>query len=569
MPEPDYTYTMAQSADIYQNRPYYTDEYSNGKYDRVIELKTKRRKLENMLKDYYRRYRAYNAYMESRGGDWNDFEGRNDMGGLGLSPGDQSESAGWYFLGDTETVDECKRAALRDDKMYTRVVHYTPENGYRGNWKYGCYGSVPGSKTAKNPRFNSIGVTTADRTYWVDEPVASADVDAVIPPSAVTTAKNYNGWIYLGNYPQSSQDATNEFGLYGCKELAKNPAGPIAVKKRDGTSVNMSPAASYAQNQGFNTVLYLDKNFSTASLRGTCYGRTGEPVASNAIFLYKANTDATIGTDMVRGSIIWNQQVQSSATVIYISKTDLQNKAFTTGLRSMGKITIQDSKKSANYQSWTINGDPDYGQTGYIGVTVSPVQNTDYKFWSALNKSNVVVTITNDVAGATTSYQTRCTDNVEGDEGAQENENSGPPILKGQMAKDLRERYESILKFKREIDDQFQTIPEINDGLNMMLDKMMFDMQTKWEPEAWYYRDKLARLESDTNTLDESDSALVLNSFRYTYVLYAIYAALFVVGIIYIARADDYNAPSVRYVQYALFGSLLLWVAYHVADYNK
>jgi hypothetical protein len=569
MPAPDYTYTMAQSADIYQSRPYYTDKYSDGKYNRIIDLKEKRRRLETMIRDYYRRYRAYNAYMETRGGDWNEFAGRNDMGGLGLSPGEQSETAGWYYLGDTETVDECKRASLRDDKMYTRVIHYTPENGYRGNWKYGCYGSVPGSKTSTNPRFNSIGVTTVDRTYWVDEPVASADVEAVLPPTGTTNPVNYKGWVYLGNYPQSANDSTNEFGLYGCKELAKNPTGPVTIKKRDGTSVAMIPAAPYAKNQAFNTVLYLDKNFPTANLRGTCYGRTGAPVASNSIFLYKVNTESTIGAGIAKGGIVWNNATQSSATVLYISKTDLQNKAFTTGLRSRGKIIIQDPAKSANYQSWTINGDPSYGETGYVSVTVASAHDPDYKFWSALNKSSVVLTITNDVAGATTSYQTRCTDNVEGDEGGQENENSGPPILKGQMAKDLRERYDAIMNFKREIDDKFQPIPEIGDELNATLDKMIFDMQTKWEPEAWFYRDKLARLESDTNTMDESDSTVFLNSVRYTYVLYAIYAALFVVGIIYIARADDDNAPSVKYVQYALFGSLLLWLAYYVIDYNK
>jgi hypothetical protein len=565
---PDYTYTMAQSADIYQDRPYYTDKYSDGKYNRIIDLKQKRRRLETMIRDYYRRYRAYNAYMETRGGDWNEFAGRNDMGGLGLSPGEQSDTAGWYYLGDTETVDECKRASLRDDKMYTRVVHYTPENGYRGNWKYGCYGSVPGSKTSTNPRFNSIGVTTVDRTYWVDEPVASADVEAVLPPTGTTKPENYKGWVYLGNYPLAAA-GESEFGLYGCKELAKNPTGPVNIKQRDGRTVAMNPAAPYAKNQAFNTVLYLDNTYSKDVLRRTCYGRTGAPVASNAIFLYKVNTESITGAGIAKGGIVWNKATQSSSTVLYISKTDLQNKAFTPGLRSGGKIIIQDPAKSANYQSWTIAGDPNYADTGYVSVTVTSAHDADYKFWSALNKSNVVLTITNNVAGATTSYQTRCTDNVEGDEGAAENENSGPPILKGQMAKDLRERYDAIMKFKSEIDDKFQSIPEIGDELNATLDKMIFDMQTKWEPDAWLYRNRLAQLESDTNTMDESESTVFLNSVRYTYVLYAIYAALFVVGIIYIARADDDNAPSVKYVQYALFGSLFIWIAYHVNEYNK
>ncbi len=55
---------------------------------------------------------------------------------------------------------------------------------------------------------------------------------------------------------------------------------------------------------------------------------------------------------------------RGKSTVLYISKTDLQNKAKTSGIRSNGNIAIQDRKKSANYQTWTINGDPNYGEAG-------------------------------------------------------------------------------------------------------------------------------------------------------------------------------------------------------------
>jgi hypothetical protein len=333
---PDYTYTMAQNADIYQSRPYYNDEYSNGKYDRIIELKEKRKQLETMLRDYYRRYKMYNEYMKSRSGDWNDFLGRNDMGGLGMAPGDKSGTTGWYFLGNPSTVEDCKRAALRDDKMFTRIVHYTPENGYdsKGAWKYGCYGSVPGAKTSRNPRFNAIGVTTADRTYWVDEPVASVDRESVLPPTGTTNPVNYNGWVFLGTYPDSGKDSTNEYGLYGCKELAKDPSGSIVIKKAGGATATMVNAAIYAKSDAFNTVLYLDKDFPTSSLRGTCYGRKGAPVNSNTIFLYKANTEKIDKASIAEGGIIWNSQRQSTATAIYVSKTDLQYKTISSELNS-------------------------------------------------------------------------------------------------------------------------------------------------------------------------------------------------------------------------------------------
>lgn len=251
-------------APIYNNPSFYNDADSDGKYDRVIELQKLEKDLEEKVALYLVKHKEYTEYMGKRGGEWNDNRKRNDMGGLGLSPGDDNEDAGWFYLGDTDTLMECKRAALRDDKLYTRVVHYDPADGYRGNWKYGCYGSVQGSKTAKNASFNSIGVTTSDRTYWVDTPNKLP-----FKPSVETKpGRNYgNGWFSLGKMVGDNGNAlpTDENGLYRCKELAKNPQA-VSI-----SGVAVTPM-SYLTNKVFDSIVYFGSGYTGGDAwKGYCY----------------------------------------------------------------------------------------------------------------------------------------------------------------------------------------------------------------------------------------------------------------------------------------------------------
>ena len=404
-------YPYSYDVDLYKHASYTTDKYSNGKYDTVIKLKNSRKKLERMIADYNLRYQAYVAYMKSRNGDWNDFKGRNDMSGLGLSPGDDDESAGWYYLGDTETVAECKRQALSNDTLYTRIVHYTPDQGYKGTWQYGCYASVPGAKTSSNSRFNAIGVTTADRTYWVDEPVATADAAAILPTD-MTEPASYKDWIYLGKYTPTTSESTSlqyENGLHACKEMAKNPASTTIPGMQ-------TPAATYAADAPFTTILYIDSPTltGTGNFRYTCYGRQGQPVQSNTVFLYKVNTAATaFGTSQPTGTLIYDNADQSIARTIYLSLTDLQAKNLLAMLQSVERIqgegdfviTIQDPQNTSNYQKWTVNTIG--GGITAFELTVTSNNNASYKFWSAPNNGNVIVTISKNT-GITMSYQSRC-----------------------------------------------------------------------------------------------------------------------------------------------------------------
>ena len=250
----------ANLAPVYNKPSFYDDADSNGKYDRVIELQNLEKALEAKVAQYLAKHTEYTEYIGKRGGEWNDFK-KNDMSGLGLSPGDDNESAGWFYLGDTDTLTECKRAALRDDKLYTRVVHYDPANGYRGNWKYGCYGSVQGSRTAKNSSFNSAGVTTSDRTYWVDTP----NKIPIKPTPNYNPGQNYrNGWFSLGKMVDATS-GNDEKGLYLCKELAKNPEAESI------SGVAVTPM-SYLTNKVFESIVYFGSAYTGGDAwKGYCY----------------------------------------------------------------------------------------------------------------------------------------------------------------------------------------------------------------------------------------------------------------------------------------------------------
>ena len=321
---------VAGAADIYQNPPFYSDNYSDGKYELIKELKNKQKALENVVRQYTEKHREYTQYMKDRGGEWNDYSKRNDMSGLGMSPGDDSETAGWFYLGDTDTLTECKQAALRDDNLYTRVVHYNPEDGYNGNWKYGCYGSVVNSKTSSNPRFNSIGVSTADRTYWTD----INENGPYMPPAGTTPGANYgNGWYYLGRYDGFATDDGNERGAHACKELAKNPSERVEVIQPDKSVITVEPMP-YLKDKVFETVVYFDNRYSgerAAEWKGRCYGgvKGAQPPSSSGaniagIWVSK-QTRCMAGENAPTAKTVLVKELQAMYEEILIRKKDIDD----------------------------------------------------------------------------------------------------------------------------------------------------------------------------------------------------------------------------------------------------
>jgi hypothetical protein len=136
------------------------------------------------------------------------------------------------------------------------------------------------------------------------------------------------------------------------------------------------------------------------------------------------------------------------------------------------------------------------------------------------------------------------------------------------MVKDLRERYEAIMDLKSRVDMRFEPIPSISNSLSDTLDDAVFQMQTVWEPKVHALANKVKNLEVNNAMMDNADSHIQMNTNRYVFVFYTIYAALFICGLIYLLKADD-DAPAVKYVQIALVGSFILWLAYHVMQYKS
>lgn len=434
-----------ETAPIWQKQSYMDEPDNINKYKTISDVKAKSRELEIKVSKYMEKFRMYSQYMQERGGEWNDFKKRNDMSGLGSSPGDDNEAAGWFYMGDTDTLAECKRAALRDDKLYTRVVHYNPADGYKGNWKYGCYGSVQQSKTSANTGFNSTGVTTSDRTYWIDVS-NSLMLDPANPDNMVdsgeqsgtpiannkvapTSGQNYGGHFSLGKIYTSDQTvpADDAVGLYKCKERAKDP-----------TSTGIF---SYLKDKEFVSVTYFGNSYGEANStwKGYCYAGVKDAKA-----------------DKVPAS-------------------------------------------GAN------------------------------------------------AAGVWSSKQTRCLTEDE----------------KAKLVKELQDLYEDILRRKAVIDERMSVIMPLKAQFGQMLNENVYKIQFELQPKVNAYNAALKREEAAISMLDNVDSHVQMNSYRYKYVLYVTFVVALIAGIYYILTSEN----DTTYVTYALIGIVMSLVAFYAYSY--
>ena len=450
-PNPTSSYQLTEAkaapetAPIWQKQSYMDEPDNINKYKTIRDVKSKSRALEVKVSEYMEKFRLYSQYMQDRGGEWNDFKKRNDMSGLGSSPGDDNEAAGWFYMGDTDTLAECKRAALLDDKLYTRVVHYNPADGYKGNWKYGCYGSVQQSKTSANSGFNSNGVTTSDRTYWIDvsnslilDPTKPENMvdsgqqyDSAITNSKVapTAGQNYGGHFSLGKISTSVSDQNvptdDAAGLYKCKERAKNPMSMGIF--------------SYLKDKEFASVTYFGNSYANPTWRGYCYA----------------------------------------------------------------------GEKGAKADKIPASGD--------------------------------------NAAGVWSSKQTRCLTDDE----------------KAILVKELQNLYEDILRRKAVIDERMSVIMPLKAQFGQMLNENVYKIQFELQPKVNAYTAALKKEEAAISMLDNVDSHVQMNSYRYKYVLYVAFVIALIAGIYYILTSEN----DTTYVTYALVGIVISLVAFYAYSY--
>ena len=98
------------------------------------------------------------------------------------------------------------------------------------------------------------------------------------------------------------------------------------------------------------------------------------------------------------------------------------------------------------------------------------------------------------------------------------------------------------------------------------MDKAVAELKTL-EPRARAIRKSVTDLETNSATMDEKDSHIRLNANRYVFVLYTIYAILFICGLVYLFRTNDDTSSTVKYVQFSLGVSVIILVAYHIDRY--
>ena len=461
------------TAPIWQKQSYMDEPDNINKYKTIRDVKAKSRNLELQVSKYMEKFRLYSQYMDERGGEWNDFVGQNDMSGLGSTPNNDNEAAGWFLLGETDTLDECKRAALLDDKLYTRVVHYDDSNS-TGAWHNHCFASVIRSKTSAHPT-GKRGVTTSNRTYWID--ISNSLI--LDPPNTVTAGQNYDGHYSLGKI-STSADA-----VYDAEAVARAAA--------------FSDGDFYADDV-FDAESEFDPAFDNPKVADHDQGGATRPPAESII------SDQSVPTDDMVG--LYRCKERAKNPMITGMFSEHQNKEF------VSVTYFGNSYAKEEWRGYCYAGEKDA-------------------------KADAVP-----ASGVWSSRQTKCLSDDE----------------KAKLVRDLQDLYEDILRRKAVIDERLSVILPLKAQFGKMLNAHVHKIQFELQPKVNAYNAALKNEEAAISMLDNVDSHVQMNSYRYKYVLYVTFVVALIAGIYYILTSKNDNT----YVTYAFFGIFISLVAVHI-----
>ena len=150
-------------------------------------------------------------------------------------------------------------------------------------------------------------------------------------------------------------------------------------------------------------------------------------------------------------------------------------------------------------------------------------------------------------AGVWSSKQTRCLTEDE----------------KAKLVKELQDLYEDILRRKAVIDERMSIIMPLKAQFGQMLNENVYKIQFELQPKVNAYSAALKREEVAISMLDNVDSHVQMNSYRYKYVLYVTFVVALIAGIYYILTSEN----DTTYVTYALFGIVMSLVAFYAYSY--
>jgi hypothetical protein len=96
-----------------------------------------------------------------------------------------------------------------------------------------------------------------------------------------------------------------------------------------------------------------------------------------------------------------------------------------------------------------------------------------------------------------------------------------------------------------------------------MLNESVYKIQFELQPKMNAYSAALKKEEAAISKLDNVDSHVQMNSYRYKYVLYVTFVVALIAGIYYILTSEN----DTTYVTYALFGIVISLVAFYAYSY--
>lgn len=115
------------------------------KYDSLIKNNISNKELKMKIDEYNNIQEEYGSLLSKQStsdSNWNDLQNTNYSSGLITQP--KSENDMWKYLGQSDTLEECKLQSVQDKQPFKSVVYYSEQvdNG----WAKSCYGGINGSK---------------------------------------------------------------------------------------------------------------------------------------------------------------------------------------------------------------------------------------------------------------------------------------------------------------------------------------------------------------------------------------------------------------------------------------
>jgi hypothetical protein len=111
------------------------------KYDSLITTNISNKELKMKIDEYNNIQEEYATILSNQSESnrkWHDLQNTNYSSGLVTSP--KTENDMWKYLGQSDTLEECKIQAVQNKQSFTSIVYYPEHVG--NDWEKTCYGGI-------------------------------------------------------------------------------------------------------------------------------------------------------------------------------------------------------------------------------------------------------------------------------------------------------------------------------------------------------------------------------------------------------------------------------------------